>query len=112
MLKFEVFQIQLTKEQIDEVNSSEGQRPAFYEKYLNVTWKPTKEAIAAARDMFSKVAEIEAQNLNQVFEIGNVGPESRITRLAPMHSVSVGDVIVHKGNAFVVAPMGFDRVEF
>lgn len=112
MLNFEVYQIVLSDEMIDEVNSSEGQRPAFYEKYLNVTWKPTAESILAARDMFKKVAEIEAQNLNQVFEIGNIGPESRIKRLDKMHSISVGDVIVQGKNAFFVNNLGFTRVAF
>ena len=112
MLKFEVFQIVLSNEQIDEVNSSQGQRPAFYEKYLNVTWKPTADSIIAARDMYKKVAEIDAMNLNQVFEIGNIGPESRIKRLDQMHSVSVGDVIVQGDNAFFVNNLGFTRVAF
>ena len=40
------------------------------------------------------VATIEAVDLNAVFEIGNIGPEDKIERLAPMHSISVGDVII------------------
>lgn len=118
-LLFEVYQIVLSDEMIDEVNSSlrptepiEGQLPAFYEKYLNVTWKPTAESIIAARDMFKKVAEIKAHTLNQVFEIGNIGPESKITRMDTMHSISIGDVIVQGQNAFFVNNLGFTRVAF
>mgnify|MGYP003117284486 FL=1 len=57
------------------------------------------------------VCEIEAADLNEVFEIGNVGPEDKIVRLDRMHSVSVGDVIRDdRGRCFVVAPIGFTRL--
>ena len=57
------------------------------------------------------VCEIEAADLDEVFEIGNIGPEEKITRIAPMHSVSVGDVIRDdRGRCFVVAPIGFTRL--
>ena len=60
---------------------------------------------------FDIVAEIEAADLDEVFEIGNVGPEEKITRIAPMHSVSVGDIIRDdRGRCFVVAPIGFTRL--
>ena len=42
------------------------------------------------------VCEIEAADLDEVFEIGNVGPEENIVRLDRMHSVSVGDVILFR----------------
>ena len=57
------------------------------------------------------VAEIEATDLDEVFEIGNIGPEEKITRIAPMHSVSVGDIIRDdRGRCFVVSPIGFTRL--
>ena len=57
------------------------------------------------------VCEIEAANLDEVFEIGNIGPEEKITRIAPMHSVSVGDVIrTDRGRCFVVSNFGFTRL--
>ena len=57
------------------------------------------------------VCEIEAADLNEVFEIGNVGPEDKIVRLDRMHSVSVGDVIRDdRGRCFVVSPIGFTRL--
>ena len=57
------------------------------------------------------VCEIEAADLDEVFEIGNVGPEDNIVRLDRMHSVSVGDVIRDdRGRCFVVAPIGFVRL--
>ena len=57
------------------------------------------------------VCEIEAADLDEVFEIGNIGPEEKITRIAPMHSVSVGDVIrTDRGRCFVVSNFGFTRL--
>ena len=57
------------------------------------------------------VCEIEAADLDEVFKIGNIGPEEKITRIAPMHSVSVGDVIRdNRGRCFVVSSIGFTRL--
>ena len=59
------------------------------------------------------VATIEATDLNAVFEIGNIGPENKIERLAPMHSISVGDVIVDEDEkSFSVDPVGFSEITF
>jgi hypothetical protein len=55
---------------------------------------------------------VDLTTLNQVFDIGNIGPESSIKRLAPMHSVSVGDVIVDEtGRGVYVAPLGFKPLD-
>ena len=57
------------------------------------------------------VCEIEADDMDQVFEIGNIGPESKINRLDRMHSVSVGDIIRDdRGLMFVVSSFGFTRL--
>jgi len=60
---------------------------------------------------YKEVCIIEAEDLNEVFEIGNIGPEEKITRLDRMHSVSVGDVIKDdKNRLFVVKGIGFERL--
>ena len=60
---------------------------------------------------YEDVAIIEAEDLDEVFEIGNIGPESKIERLGPMHSISVGDVIMTETyECYVVAPFGFERL--
>lgn len=55
------------------------------------------------------VCTIKAKNLDEVFEIGNIGPEEKITRLNKMHSVSVGDIIDDSttGKRYIVSPLGF-----
>jgi hypothetical protein len=96
-----------------QINLSDDQYAVHRETYLNTTFRPSDEAILAARSLYSPVAEINTTSLNQVFNIGNIGPESKIKRLAPMHSVSVGDVIIDaNGEAAYVSTFGFKKMGF
>ena len=105
MKKFTVYQINLTDEDYEIA--------VYKNRYLNTMMKPTPEAIREAESMYQKVAEIQADSFDQVFEIGNIGPEIKIRRFKPMHSVSVGDVIVDEtGNAKFVDDYGFGAVSF
>ena len=111
-MKFDLYQIRLTDEQIAEVNASAGKLPEFYTKYLDTTISPNFLKVLAARDMYSKVAVIKADNLEGVYEIGNIGPESAITRLDRMKSVSVGDVVVDEyGTAYFCDTFGWNEVQ-
>ena len=50
----------------------------------------------------------QADDLNHVFEVGNIGPEDRITRFASMFYSSVGDIIEDEaGNRWMIAGVGF-----
>ena len=51
-----------------------------------------------------------ADDLNHAFEAGNIGPEDRIERLAQMHSISVGDVLVDDEGAWLVMPVGYKEI--
>jgi hypothetical protein len=60
-----------------------------------------------------KVATVQAQNMEHAFTLMNVWPEneaSYIVRLKPLHSLSVGDVLVNQDTkeAFMVSSFGFD----
>lgn len=62
---------------------------------------------------YEEVCEIEADDLDEVFEIGNIGPDEKIRRFdfQPMHSISVGDVIMTETyECYVVKPLGFERL--
>ena len=109
MTNYTIFQINLTDAQVDEVNTSKGEYPEFYNKYLRTNFQPKPEAILDAFDMYKPVAKIEAENLEQVFHIGNMGPEDRIKRLDRMHSVSVGDLVFdpNTGIYYYVDSFGF-----
>ena len=51
-------------------------------------------------------------DLDEVFQIGNIGPEEKIERLNRMHSISVGDVISNVYcECYVVKDFGFERFE-
>lgn len=105
MKKFYVFQINLSDEDYEIAE--------YKNRYLNTMLSPTPEAIRDAETMYEMVAEIDALNFEHVFEIGNIGPEENIKRLKPMHSVSVGDVILDSdGNARYVDNYGFGSVNF
>ena len=63
---------------------------------------------------YQPVCTIDASDLDEVFEIGNIGPEDRIRRYndTRMHSISVGDVIINEftGKRYVVKPFGFEEL--
>ena len=94
----------------------------IYEILQNTKGTPLDEKNLDAR-MFGKldawyyvenytvVADIEAEDLDQVFEISNIGDESKITRYAKMHSVSVGDVIRDNKYSYLVKDEGFERLK-
>jgi hypothetical protein len=97
---------------VHQINLTDAQFNAFRDVYLDTIFQPTDTTILAARGLYKPVAEIIAGSLDQVFNIGNIGPESSITRLAPMHSISVGDVIVDEtGRGVYVAPLGFKPLD-
>lgn len=104
-MKFTVYQINLSDEQEDNRD--------IREMYLDTIMQPTVDAIIKAREYYKPVADIITEDFDGVFEIGNIGPEKQIIRKAPMHSVSVGDVIVREdGVTKFVAPFGFTSVAF
>ena len=72
-----------------------------------------KEEYKKAILSYEKVAEIDANDLEQVFHIGNMGPETAIRRLKNrMHSISVGDIVIDgNGIQWGVAGAGFDELE-
>lgn len=60
---------------------------------------------------YELVAWISADNLDEVFEIGNIGPDGRVMKYKKMRSVSVGDVIAVDDELYIVKPCGFELLE-
>jgi hypothetical protein len=110
MPKFQVKQINLTDTECDEVNASTN--PYAIPKYIAlIKSMEGNYELGLSGGFYETVAEIEATNLEHVYLIGNMGPEESITRLARMHSISVGDLIVDsEGQTYVVAQFGYDKV--
>lgn len=115
-MRYIVMQITLTDSQIALINESKGELPDFYNRYLRATTFPKKEAVQAAFEAgdYETVCEIETDNLEQVFAIGNgMGDENKITRLAKMKSVSVGDIVIDRNDGnrtYYVDTFGFEEV--
>ena len=114
-MKFAVYQIQLTAAQRKTVNESGDfdSVPAFAAKTkMSMDFSGNKIG-GLASDAFdagyyTHVANITAEDYNDCFEVGNIGPDENIERLGRMSSLSVGDVIVAEdGTVAVIAPMGF-----
>jgi len=106
-MRYSIYQIQLSNTQIDRVNAGQ-EVPEFHAKMTSMLGNPR---LGLEMDLYRKVAEIEANDLEGVFHIGNMGPEHKITRISRMHSVSVGDIVEDpNGQRHVVASIGFDLI--
>ena len=121
MTQFAVYQIQLTAAQRNTINESGDfdSVPAFAAKTkMSMDFSGDKIG-GLAYDAFdagyyTHVANITAEDYNDCFEVGNIGPDrtdgavSSVERLGKMSSLSVGDIIVHEdGTMAVIAPLGF-----
>ena len=107
---FSVYQIVIDKHLSDLINKEGWDCHVKASAYKEAMFG--KVTIGVQHGCYTKVAEIVADDLNHVFEVGNIGPEDRITRLDKMHSISVGDIIVDaEGNASVVASFGFTPLD-
>ena len=112
MAVYRIMQINLTDAQVEEVNTvsaiEDQPYPDWYARRLATTFQPTYKDILDAWGDYETVASITADDLDEVFEIGNMGPENSIERMGPMHSISVGDVIVDESDmAWYVDSHGF-----
>jgi len=118
---FDIYQIHLTNEEFAMVNEIGPESVPAYEIQRDFSFGPdfhgkeTHELASEALDKnyYKKVATFHCDDVREVFQIGNVGPEDRITRHAPrMHSVSVGDVLVDQdtNKTWVVGRYGYDEV--
>ena len=104
-MKFIVYQINLSDKDYENRD--------LREMYLDTTMSPTAKAIVKASGLYVKVAEIDANDFEEVFQIGNMGPEEKIIRFDDMHSVSVGDIVKREdGVTKFVAPFGFESIAF
>ena len=114
-MQYTVYQIRYTDADVDAINAGAFNPKREIKSDMSMDFSGKKTASLAEKalyeGLYTAVSRIEAEDLNQVFEIGNIGPESQITRLGRMASVSVGDLIEDEdGNRHVVANVGFKEV--
>ena len=113
---YKLFQIRLTEAEVNQVNKTGHDSVPKQKLRLNLQFVSegfsTLVAKAFDKGYYRHVANITASDLENVFEVGNIGPEANIDRLIPMHSVSVGDVVEDlDGTKHLVANIGFKKVD-
>jgi hypothetical protein len=103
-----IYQIRLTKEERDIINSGHNM-PKYQHKLDTGGWGSAD--ITPNMKYYDHVADLDTDDLNEAFRIGNIGPEARYTRYHAMHSISVGDVLEKAdGTQHMVASVGFRQV--
>lgn len=114
-MKYGIYQINITREDADEINSMENPR-ANHPKFKAQTHAQFEEWDEVDFEFYEHVANIEANDLEHVFMISNQPYdreecEARIERLERMHSVSVGDIIMtDDGSCYGVEGYGFKEL--
>ena len=104
---FSVFQIVIDKDLSDLINK-EGHACHVKSLARMQAMLEGDVRLGVMHDCYTKVAEVVADDLEHVFEVGNIGPEDRITRFDKMNSISVGDIIADAdGVCSVVNNVGF-----
>ena len=113
-MRYGLYQLQLSDAVIARIRTSvhmNQPRDSVHEFEAKAQSMLGKPNLGLELGLYAKVAEIEAKDLEDVFEIGNIGPEHKITRIGRMSSVSVGDIIEDPASVrMVVASFGFDPV--
>ena len=113
-MNYKLYQIHLTDAEVDMVNAKGHNSVPKQKLKLDMNFCDNIAEISkTAMDLgyYTHVSNIEAESLEGVFEVGNIGPEANIERLAPMHSVSVADVVEDsEGVRHVVASVGFKEL--
>ena len=115
-MRYQVYQIHLTAAERDLVNDM-GWEGAVKQSprvgaYMGKMFPESADFRANLDEgYYEHVANVTANDLENVFHIGNMGPEEQIERLDQMHSISVGDILVDEnGAASVVAGFGFEEI--
>jgi len=117
MQSFALFQIIPTREMHEHINKhgwgALDDIPAFAAAQ-ELSVKGHDAFVVTHSVFFDHVATIDAEDLEDAFRVGNMGPDCQIERHARMHSPSVGDVLVdlETGRSFMIDPFGHSRVNF
>ena len=113
-MNYKLYQIQLTDQEVDKINAEGHNSVPKHKLKLDMSFNDNVAELAKEamdKGYYTHVSNIEAEGLEGVFEVGNIGPESSIERLGRMHSVSVADVVeTPEGVRHVVASIGFQQL--
>jgi hypothetical protein len=112
-MKYKIFQIQLTDAEVAMINANGHDSVPKQKLRLNISMPRGRRVLDGifAADYYTHVGNITANDLEDVFNVGNIGPEENIERLDRMSSLSVGDVVEDEdGVRNVVASFGFEEI--
>jgi len=115
VMKYTVYQYHISEEAYDHLNNvgCSGDFEPYPELYIqrDVKFVGAKKFSAWMSEYYNAVCEIEAEDLEEVFHIGNVGGSIKLIA-DKIYSVSVGDIIHHhKTNTFhMVDDFGFTQL--
>jgi len=115
-----IFQINLTSEEVKTVNEKGHHSVPRQICKLDLSCKSNAVEIAEEalkNGYYDHLGNIQADNLEQVFEYGNIGPEFKIERYIhpsylPMASVSVGDVVANEDGYWLCARFGWEKLNY
>jgi hypothetical protein len=107
MKMIKVYQIQLTDAEIAAVNNGEtsDRIKAYFDRSFERTFK------ASNFQYYDHVANVDTNDMEEAFELMNLwNDESKVERLGPCSSMSVGDILDVDGKLFRCASFGFEAI--
>ena len=103
-----VYQIQLTDAEIAAVNNGEtsDRIKAYFDRSFERTFK------AENFQYYTHVANVDTNDMEEAFALMNLWEdESKVEKLGPCSSMSVGDILDVDGKLFHCASFGFDEIK-
>ena len=104
-----VYQIQLSDAEIAAVNNGEtsDRIKAYFDRSFERTFK------AENLQYYTHVANVDTNDMEEAYALMNLwNDESKVERLGPCSSMSVGDILVIEcGWTYRCASMGFDKID-
>ena len=103
-----VYQIQLTDAEIAAVNNGEtsDRIKAYFDRSFERTFK------AENFQYYTHVANVDTNDMEEAFALMNLWEdESKVEKLGPCSSMSVGDILDVDGKLFRCASVGFDEIK-
>lgn len=102
-----VYQIQLTDAEIAAVNDGEtsDRIKAYFDRSFESTFKVENF------QYYTHVANVDTNDMEEAFELMNLWEdESKVEKLGPCSSMSVGDILDLDGKLFRCASFGFEAI--
>lgn len=106
-----VYQIQLTNEEVDTINTDGEYTPrikAFFDRSFDSKFK------AENFQYYNHVVNVDTNDMEEAFRAMNLwdGTEDMVEKLAPCSSMSVGDILeMEDGSKYRCASFGFTLLE-